>query len=366
MPGLWIHLKDNPDFYDGFSLQKGEYYECSLYDASHQEQGKSVWQIRASEPKRKDGIWSTGKLIAVSDEHLYWWLTEGDGRDASRKFYLHFCLTEEALCGKTKKKPNEEFHTDYFRSLDASDLVSLRVSWFKAAPAKDDIAGEVAKLTGAGKRNPLGVETQNGASLTGASLTLSRPLKSSLMKLKGCSNVWPHSNARPWGSQPSAEASQLKKKRPVRGTSRAAGGGAVTGAVRRHALLMMAKSNHYGLARRQAGIPAGRTLPVMVSRDTIGKMTRSATSHRPQVVKERRRPRRSARPIVVPMVSANGSAMTAEAVMTFHPRMGMVRNKRKFFARGPPARPSIFSFRNTQRNDRDASQRGCYERCRTS
>ena len=152
MPGLWVHLKDNPDFYEGFNVQKGEYYECTLYDEAHQEQGKSVWRVNAPESKKKDGIWTTGKVVAVSDEHLYWWLTKGGGKDASRRFHLHFCVADEAHCGKTKKKPDEEFHTDYFRALDTADLVNLRVSWFKVAPAKDDIADEVAKLTGGAPR----------------------------------------------------------------------------------------------------------------------------------------------------------------------------------------------------------------------
>ena len=152
MPGLWVHLKDNPDFFKDFSFGKGEYFECTLYDSSHQEQGKGVWRIISPETKKKDGIWAMAKLVAVTDDHLVWWLTEGGGRDASRKFWLHFCAGDVPNCGKTKRKPEEEFHTDYFRALDTSDLVNLRVAWFKSEPAKEDIADEVAKLTGGAPR----------------------------------------------------------------------------------------------------------------------------------------------------------------------------------------------------------------------
>ena len=192
MPGLWIHLKDNPDFYDGFNIQKGEYYECTLYDEAHQEQGKSVWRVNAPESKKKDGIWTTGKVIAVSDEHLYWWLTKGGGRDASRRFHLHFCVADEAQCGKTKKKPDEEFHTDYFRSLDSADLVNLRVSWFKSAPAYASLGSSrplprttllmrwpssLGAPRGAGVRSRLNLVVHTGEILTGASRTRSRSLK---------------------------------------------------------------------------------------------------------------------------------------------------------------------------------------------
>ena len=148
MPGLWVHLKDNPDFFQDFTLQKGEYLESSLYDEGHHDQGKGLWRVGSPEAKSKHGLWTSAKLVAVSDEHLFWWLTEGGGKDAGRKFWLHLCTSEHAGCTKTKRKPQEEFHTDYFRILDSADVANHRVQWFKANPAKDDLADEVARLTG--------------------------------------------------------------------------------------------------------------------------------------------------------------------------------------------------------------------------
>ena len=40
MPGLWVHLKDNPDFFQDFNPGTGEYFERTLYDEGHREQGK--------------------------------------------------------------------------------------------------------------------------------------------------------------------------------------------------------------------------------------------------------------------------------------------------------------------------------------
>ena len=148
MPGLWVHLFENPDFYQTFELTKGTYVEATLYDERHCEQGKGLWRIGDVEPKTKDGLWASAKLIAVSDSHLQWWITEGAGKAMSRSFRLHFCVTPEKDCPKCKKKKDEEFHTDYFRALDAGDVVDSKVSWFKVAPARDDIEIEVAKLTG--------------------------------------------------------------------------------------------------------------------------------------------------------------------------------------------------------------------------
>ena len=148
MPGLWIHLGDNPDFYESFTLEKGSYVETNLYDGSHEEQGKGLWRIVAADARRKEGLWTTAKLLAVSDPHLHWWHSEGPGKEASHEFNLHFCTTVEKECTKTKGRPTHEFHTDYFRTLDASDLTGSKVSWFRHPPAAADVALEVTKLTG--------------------------------------------------------------------------------------------------------------------------------------------------------------------------------------------------------------------------
>ena len=148
MPGLWVHLGDNPEFYDTFTLEKGTYVETNLYDNSHEEQGKGLWRIVSSEARKKEGLWTVAKLLAVSDVHLHWWLVEGPGKEAAREFNLHFCTDVEKDCTKTKRKPSHEFHTDYFRLLDASDLTASKVAWFRQPPAGEDIDLEVTKLTG--------------------------------------------------------------------------------------------------------------------------------------------------------------------------------------------------------------------------
>ena len=52
------------------------------------------------------------------------------------------------------------------------------------------------------------------------------------------------------------------------------------------------------------------------------------------------------------MVLDSVSGMMERAVVTHHLRMRLGSKMSKFFARGPPPRPSIFSFRSTQRKHR--------------
>lgn len=85
-------------------MEKGTYLEAVLYDERHGGQGKGLWRINGSEQKTKDGVWLSAKLIAVSDAHLYGWLTEGPGEAMKRNFRLHLCITPEKDCPKCKRR----------------------------------------------------------------------------------------------------------------------------------------------------------------------------------------------------------------------------------------------------------------------
>ena len=61
---------------------------------------------------------------------------------------MHFCLGPSGQCTKTKRRPDFEFHTDYFRSLTADEIAHLKIPWMKSAEARNDMEAEVAKLTG--------------------------------------------------------------------------------------------------------------------------------------------------------------------------------------------------------------------------
>lgn len=150
MPGPWVHLADNTKYYDNLVLTKGDYLEATLYDETHQEQGKGFWRVHKPEDKKPTGQRIQANLAAVSDQHLCWWLTDGPGARQKGQFLLHLCLVAEARCGKTKRKKGSEFHTDYFRLLGVSDVTDKKVAWFKTGPAKEAVDREVARLTGKG------------------------------------------------------------------------------------------------------------------------------------------------------------------------------------------------------------------------
>ena len=61
-------------------------------------------------------------------------------------------MSLESKCGKVKKQRSQEFHTDYFRAIDAGDIMGSKIPWFKSEVAKKDIEMEVSKLTGGAPR----------------------------------------------------------------------------------------------------------------------------------------------------------------------------------------------------------------------
>ena len=154
MPGPWIYFKENGDFFNDFKVEKGEYYECHQYDPDKRPQGFALWQVKSLIETNKDGIWISARLVAVSDSHLYWWVTEGPGKDENRKFNLHLCAKDFAQCRRGRGRGTMEFHSDHFRVLSAHDVSDLRVSWFKDREAKDDMKLEVERLTGKEKVAP--------------------------------------------------------------------------------------------------------------------------------------------------------------------------------------------------------------------
>ena len=61
MPGPWVSFQENREFFKDFKIEKGDYYECYLYDESKAEQGVGLWQVRCEIESNKDGIWLNGR-----------------------------------------------------------------------------------------------------------------------------------------------------------------------------------------------------------------------------------------------------------------------------------------------------------------
>ena len=148
MPGPWLSLEANPDFYKDLELQTGELYEIYLYDDGGAPQGQGLVEVTNPLEKKREGIWAQCRFVAVSDPHLFWWLEKGPGKNSQRMFKVHFCTSEVTACKKHKRNPELEFHTDYLRSVVSGDVIQNRITWFKDEVAKVDIAAEISRLAG--------------------------------------------------------------------------------------------------------------------------------------------------------------------------------------------------------------------------
>ena len=169
MPGPWIYLGDNMDFYVNLGILPGTYMETILHDTSDAGQGHGLWRIISADQKRKQGFWLEAQLVAASDKHFCWWLHHGLGKDEDRKFRLHLRTGPSKDCKKTKRKPPLQFHTDYFRFMDTGDLTNQVITWAKAEPAKRDLEDEVSLLQGGAPRGS-GKKPRAAAGFTGDGL----------------------------------------------------------------------------------------------------------------------------------------------------------------------------------------------------
>ena len=64
MPGLWVHLPDNPEYFRDFDVVENAYYELKLYDDDAGAQGTGLWQVTPMIERKKEGMWVQGRLIA--------------------------------------------------------------------------------------------------------------------------------------------------------------------------------------------------------------------------------------------------------------------------------------------------------------
>ena len=69
MPGAWIALADNSEYYQQLTFQKGDVVETHMYDDAGAPQGCGLWGIR-EQVEKKEGAWVRARLIAVNDPHL--------------------------------------------------------------------------------------------------------------------------------------------------------------------------------------------------------------------------------------------------------------------------------------------------------
>ena len=134
---MGIGAADNPGFLAKRAWESGEILEAVMYDEEKRPQGKGLWHV-ITLGEKAHGRWMTATLVAVEDDHLYWWLTKGPGQSKEREFFLHICSGLVANCKALDGKDRFSFHTDTGRMIEEADIKQRRAAWWLASPAKCD------------------------------------------------------------------------------------------------------------------------------------------------------------------------------------------------------------------------------------
>ena len=148
MPGPWISASADPEAWESFSLHEGDYVEFVTYDSSRVKQGTVLARLDAISEKTSHGMWTEVTFLAVSDEHLSWWLTDGGGKDDHWQFELHFCKGSERSCRQSRRGRIHDFHTDKFRMVPIGDLSDKKIDWIKKSKHKKYVEEEVQRMAG--------------------------------------------------------------------------------------------------------------------------------------------------------------------------------------------------------------------------
>ena len=127
--------------------RRGDYVEIACYDTSHCRQGTALVRLDRLAEKGTRGQWAEASFIAVSDEHLRWWLDSGEGQADAWQFEVHFCPTGQRGCREGRRGRGKDFHTDRFRVVTVGDLSGKKVDWLKASPSKKYVEEELQRLS---------------------------------------------------------------------------------------------------------------------------------------------------------------------------------------------------------------------------
>ena len=99
----------------------GDYLEFVTYDSGRVKQGT---------------VWMEITILAASDDHLSWWLSDGGGKDDHWQFELLLCKTTERSCKQSKRGRGMDFHTDRVRTVPMGDLADRKIGCVKKGKHK--------------------------------------------------------------------------------------------------------------------------------------------------------------------------------------------------------------------------------------
>ncbi|CAE7491514.1 nhaA, partial [Symbiodinium sp. KB8] len=146
MPGPWQSATADPGAWAAYSLSEGGYIEFGAYDTSNVKQGTVLCRIDKLEDRTKSGQVSEVTVLAVSDDHLLWWMEHGGGKDEEWQCELHLCKGVARTCKQGRRGRGLDFHSDRFRHVPLGDLGDHKVDWLKKSKCKKNIDEEVERM----------------------------------------------------------------------------------------------------------------------------------------------------------------------------------------------------------------------------
>ena len=147
MPGPWVCPSTDRDGWESTHLHEGDYVEIACYDTSHCRQGTALVRLDRLAERSKRGQWAEASFIAVSDEHLRWWMDSGEGQADAWQFEVHFCPMGQRGCREGKRGRGKDFHADRFRVVTVGDLSDKKIDWLKVPPSKKYVEEELQRLS---------------------------------------------------------------------------------------------------------------------------------------------------------------------------------------------------------------------------
>ncbi|CAE7375548.1 unnamed protein product [Symbiodinium sp. CCMP2592] len=193
MPGPWLSATGDPEAWVSHNHQVGDYIEFVTYDTARAKQGTVLARLDSLTERGAQGQWTEATFLAVSDEHLAWWLSKGPGANDHWQFEVHFCKAAEVI--------------------PIGDLAEKKIEWVRKSPHRKYVEEEVQRMAGGlptgkdqGADAAQGLGFKEAAGLPPADATAEEDALKGLSRLEAELGEW-------FGQAAPAVAKKKKKKK---------------------------------------------------------------------------------------------------------------------------------------------------------
>ena len=126
-----------------FKFRPKQVLEAAVRDDGGRIQGTIILEVIKHESTDTKGHWILASYVTASDQHLRWWMTEGEGQRLAKKGHFHLCEENSMDCDVTRR--GQFMHLEKFRELTQKEIDQKVPGWAFTGPCKKSVLDYLKK-----------------------------------------------------------------------------------------------------------------------------------------------------------------------------------------------------------------------------